>query len=1151
MVYDLVTSPSGAPGDVTGYSPSANNIPYADINNTLINTEYNYRYVTYRFSPKIKYNGSRPSCKSSRDTSIRVYVNPVPRLYVNFVDSIIDNKGNIVNRNNDSICFNQGLIYKITSPNDTVIGKVRYYLSVSNTGGITGVAPNPIYDLGNLPQSLVNTNDTIQTLVYIFTPFIEGNISKNNCNNGIMEDTAITIAPELKYNLYVKSRELYHGADVRCYGEKNGTLLVTDLTGGFYNRTPNPYFYEWNTGSKLNTATNLGANTLYTIEIKDKLGCYTNNSAILTQPDTLKIQSVVKTRNLCDNIRIGAIDIEVAGGTQGYTYVWTSNEDMSLPKYTQDLSNLIGGNSCEYNYLIKDINKCEIKGTYFLGDRIKFDIGDERSHYPTNDPNSPYNVSCFESNDGYITIGYQSQFVIDTVMWYDWNNKYVGNTKTITGLRAGTYRAEITSIHGCKGTYSVPLNPPDPLIVDVDTAKYPNGFGVQCFGDNNGRITLTPSGGHRGYVYYWEGLPGFDQGKAIQTSLRAGTYYYTVADQANDGKSYCSVKDTITLIQPDTLKISLDFFPQTNGFNIRCKNDTTGAITISATGGYGSISYLWTPPVGVGLPDKNSPALTNLRAGNYKASVIYSNGACIVDSLFTLTEPESLEYDTIAVGNNYCYGEKRGFIHIDPFSVKGGVKPYVYNWWDVTDPSDAKKMGSNTYILNGLANGEYLLNLTDGNSCTLGKTYPITSPTPVRLNVDITNVSCSNGENGSIVVNPTGGTPGYTYSWDFDSNNKSNTLTNLQKGDYRVVVTDKNDCDSVRIISIIAPDSLLVESVIFTKVNGFNVSCYGGNDGAVKINVNGGSPPYSFLWSNNFTGDFDSTLNATDLYIVDIKDSKNCSGSDSFQLTQPLVIDYKSINTNNNCFGEAKGSIVALNNYPQGGFPPYSYMWNDIGIPGKQKDRYNIPTRNNGYMLTVIDSLQCNRKFNIDITQPPQILVDTSLKMPYCPDTKDGYIALDISGGVGLYRTTLTNIRTNEVFNSIQEFNLAYGLYTYNILDGNNCSVTDTFYLPTVVSACLDIPNAFSPNGDGKNDTWKIYAGDPSEEKTLGVVYPNAIVEVFNRWGVLIFRSEPGYWNEWNGNFKGRPLPLDSYYYVITLNKEGAKPVSGIITIVK
>jgi len=114
----------------------------------------------------------------------------------------------------------------------------------------------------------------------------------------------------------------------------------------------------------------------------------------------------------------------------------------------------------------------------------------------------------------------------------------------------------------------------------------------------------------------------------------------------------------------------------------------------------------------------------------------------------------------------------------------------------------------------------------------------------------------------------------------------------------------------------------------------------------------------------------------------------------------------------------------------------------------------------------------------------------------------------------------------------------------------NNCVVRDTIDLSPINPACLDIPNAFSPNGDGANDTWVILAGDPRSPVSVMDMYPRGIFEVYSRWGTLVFRSEPGYPVPWDGTYYGRSLPFDSYYYVFD-PKDGGNIVKGIVTIVR
>jgi gliding motility-associated-like protein len=97
----------------------------------------------------------------------------------------------------------------------------------------------------------------------------------------------------------------------------------------------------------------------------------------------------------------------------------------------------------------------------------------------------------------------------------------------------------------------------------------------------------------------------------------------------------------------------------------------------------------------------------------------------------------------------------------------------------------------------------------------------------------------------------------------------------------------------------------------------------------------------------------------------------------------------------------------------------------------------------------------------------------------------------------------------------------------------------------------VDIPNAFSPNGDAFNETWDIRAGDPQKPaSTVRDLYPNAVIQVFNRWGILVFKSNPGYTEPWDGTWNGKQLPVDSYYYILDL-RNGGKALTGNVTIVR
>jgi hypothetical protein len=116
------------------------------------------------------------------------------------------------------------------------------------------------------------------------------------------------------------------------------------------------------------------------------------------------------------------------------------------------------------------------------------------------------------------------------------------------------------------------------------------------------------------------------------------------------------------------------------------------------------------------------------------------------------------------------------------------------------------------------------------------------------------------------------------------------------------------------------------------------------------------------------------------------------------------------------------------------------------------------------------------------------------------------------------------------------------GTYSVVVTDKNGCASSLDIVVGIVGSdQCLEIPDIITPNNDGFNDTWQIKNID---------LFPNAEVFVFTRWGKLVFHSKNLAANPWNGTFKGKLLPTDSYHYILHLN-DGSKPRSGVISIIR
>jgi len=671
---------------------------------------------------------------------------------------------------------------------------------------------------------------------------------------------------------------------------------------------------------------------------------------------------------------------------------------------------------------------------------------------------------------------------------------------------------------------------------------YSNGFNTQCENGRDGKVLSSVTGGQNyNVIYSWKSGDGqgIVQGAKRQSNLSSGTYmveaqdhykyYLEVNKIVYEKDSFCLARDTITLKSPPPLEI----FPQLSnykGFEIDCPKSNTGFIKIdSIKGGFGSYSYSWQSSSGSVTAPFNKDQV-DLKAGTYNLTVTYG-ALCNISYAYALHEPSVIILDSALSnykGSNIsCFGFNDGFIKINPNGSVGSASNYKYLW------STVDGLGLETDLQNqkDLTAGTYHLKITDNNSCEFDWDISLSQPKKLKINTVTENIKCSGDGSGRIeaIVESGTGTPEYSFSWD--TGETTSVITNVSIRDYKVIVTDGNNCRDSVITHVSAPDPLTID------ISKKNISCYGKNDGSVSIQILGGRSPYTYAWSNGSTT---ATIDGLSkgAYSVEVTDWGGCKGTLGTTIKEPdsLIVSYTKKDLT--CFNKPEGSIEL---FPTGGTPPYEYVWWN-GIT----DQSSSSLYDGEYLIVVRDSNYCSFNLAITLTKPDTIVVEKSTVKPFCPDSEDGSITVNASGGTGIL---LYSWYDGSGLNTIE--NLKEGLYKLTITDGNNCQVTDTTHLKAERSACVDIPSAISPNGDGVNDTWDIQTG--SKQSTggrLGDMYPNAIIEIYNRWGILVFKSQAGYPVDWDGNYNGSKLPIDSYHYILDL-RNGRKPLTGIVTIIR
>ena len=234
---------------------------------------------------------------------------------------------------------------------------------------------------------------------------------------------------------------------------------------------------------------------------------------------------------------------------------------------------------------------------------------------------------------------------------------------------------------------------------------------------------------------------------------------------------------------------------------------------------------------------------------------------------------------------------------------------------------------------------------------------------------------------------------------------------------------------------------------------------------------------------------------------------------------------------NLNCYGDNNGfidvSVVNINGKAE-------YHWSDGST-----DSFRNNLASGTFGLIVTDPAGCQSDTALAITQPDPLTVREDILSPLCDDSYDGAIELKIDGGseAAGYHCIWSDNSTESVLK-----NIPAGTYQVIISDKNGCSITKKISIASRNLLCLNIPGAFSPNGDQINDTWNI---------TNISLYPMVEVTVYNRWGEMVWNSQRGYPVPWDGkDRRGRELPLDSYHYAIDTHNGSGIQV-GTITLVK
>lgn len=922
--------------------------------------------------------------------------------------------------------------------------------------------------------------------------------------------------------------------DATCAGGCDGSATIIPSGGTL------PYTYSWSSGGTADTETGLCAGT-YTVTITDANGCQAQQTVTINEPAAITISTTAVDAS-CFGICDGEATAAATGGAGGFTYQWNDPANTA----TDSVAALCAGT---YTVVVTDAVGCTDSTDVTINqpDSIAVTItptsvtcngdcdgtavaqvtgGNAPYTYQWNDPNTTANdtvvdlcagiyglvvtdsLGCTTTASTVITeplpltlldsaVNITCGGVCDGIAGvlatggtapysYAWNDPTNATTPFVTNLCAGTYQVVVTDANNCTDSVSITITEP-PVLASQIAVQNPS-----CGGVCDGEITLSPIGGTPGYNVLW--LPNLET-DTVLTALCAGQYTAILTDAAG-----CTDTTNINLTEPPVLTADITAVTQ-----VLCASACTGEATVTPSGGTPPFTYEWAT-----APPQTDSTATGLCVGIWAVTVTDDIG-CTATASVAITDSAALSAAVPIFSNVSCNGADDGTATV---FANGGLEPYTYQWDDAH--------GQTTQTAIDLAPGTYTVTVTDAQSpaCVTQASVTITEPDELTLTASATDVTCGTDCDGVGTATPLGGTPPYTITW----NDPTGQGTNLCVGTWTATVTDANGCIALASATVNGPPPIVSSATSVAS------TCSNLADGSIDLTVAGGVPGYSYAWSPGGATSQDLTNVETGAYTVVITDATGCAITATYSVATLVQIEADAGEDQTICIAEP----ILLNGSGGG-----EYLWSPAATLSDSAvaDPVASPIDTTTYYLTVTIG-NCTDVDSVTINTYPLPPVDAgdSLQIP-----AGASIGLNSSGVQTGWQYSwepselLDNSSITNPLASPEESTMFY----VTVVDDNGCTNTDSVFveiLPGIV-----FPDGISPNGDGINDVWRI------DNINL---FNDAIVEVYNRWGQMLFQSAPGYPIPWDGKFKGKDLPVGTYYYVI-YSENFEEPFTGPITIIR
>ena len=516
--------------------------------------------------------------------------------------------------------------------------------------------------------------------------------------------------------------------------------------------------------------------------------------------------TIATTPILCHGETNGTATITVTGGSTGpFTYLWSNGDT------TQTATNLGAG---PVTVTVADPGGCTSTQTVTLTDPAAL---------------TSNIINVVDAGCG--TLGSFDIIAAGGTPDYSYYTPTVPpSTDSLVEAGVGTWVVTIQDANGCQITDSVTINGAGTIQATETHTD------VSCGGTNDGTATVNVTGGNGNEVYTW--TPNVSN-SATATNLAPGLYEVEVSNGT------CSTTVMITILNSSPItatEVHTD---------VTCSGSSDGSITITATGGTGALTYLWTPNVSSGA------SATGLAGGLYEIEISDSS-QCVTTLNITVDEnaPITLVMSSSPASCLLSNGSAT-------VVASGGAGGFSYSW---------SNTGSTATISN-IPTGTYTVDVMDANGCIATGTVNVNSTGVTAIVSAQADATCENGDDGSATVLASGGQAPYTYLWS-PVGGTGASASNLAPGTYSVTVTDYLGCSVI--VEVIIGFENPAPSV---DLGADSVACIG-----TVVTLDAGAGMSTYLWSDN-SANQTLDVSVSGAYGVVVTDANGCQNSDLVNVT--------------------------------------------------------------------------------------------------------------------------------------------------------------------------------------------------------------------------------------------------------------------------